>query len=99
MSITIKEYNNRKKKYGTMEWVLDKWTKKIFLASKYHADRGEGNLPSFLRKEFMRDLSVVVEYRIKELFPNNCVIGLEADKRRPNENSHYRRQQDEQKVR
>jgi len=60
---------------GTMEYLWDKWWKKLWLSFAQHSKKGLMEPPSFLRKEFYRDVNVVVENRLKEIAPEKCVVG------------------------
>ena len=63
-----------RKKFGTPEWLIDKWTNKIWKTYSLYSDKGDCVLPSFLRKEFEKDLNIVIEYKIKEIAPEKSLI-------------------------
>jgi len=70
-----RDKSSLRKKVGTVEWVIDRWTKKLWLAYPVYAFKGDFILPSFLRKEFERDIRMVLEYMIKEIAPEKSLLG------------------------
>lgn len=58
---------------GTTEWLIYKWTHKIWKTYPLFAHKRD-ELPSVLRKEMEQDIHLIIEYRIKELFPDRTLL-------------------------
>jgi len=60
---------------GTLEHLWEKWYKKLWLSYAKHSDKGLMEPPAFMRKEFYRDVGIVIENRVKEIAPESSVAG------------------------
>jgi len=59
---------------GTIEHLWQKWYRKLWKAYPVHATRGDGEPPAWLKKQFYRDVRLVLEHELSIIAPEKSYL-------------------------